>query len=60
MAGRGALGLVKAPFRAARSIPGALPHLTELPGITALPAGPTLSRTVGRFMRQDPRVLDER
>jgi diacylglycerol O-acyltransferase len=59
MAGRGALGLVKAPFRAARSIPGALPHLTELPGVTALPAGPTLSRTVGRFMRQDPRVLDE-
>jgi WS/DGAT/MGAT family acyltransferase len=59
MAGRGALGLVKAPLRAARSIPGALPHLTELPGITALPAGPTLSRTVGRFMRQDPRVLDE-
>jgi WS/DGAT/MGAT family acyltransferase len=59
MAGRGVLGLVKAPFRAARSIPGALPHLTELPGVTALPAGPTLSRTVGRFMRQDPRVLDE-
>jgi diacylglycerol O-acyltransferase len=58
MAGRGAVGLLKHPFRAARSIPGALPHLTELPGVTALPGGPRLSRTVGRFMRQDQRVLE--
>lgn len=59
MAGRGALGLIKHPLRAARSLPGTLPHLTELPGITALPAGPRISKTVGRFMRRDPRVLEE-
>jgi diacylglycerol O-acyltransferase len=62
MAGRGALGLARQPLRALRSLPGTLPHLTELPGITALPGGPSLSRVVGRVRsavaRQDPSVLE--
>jgi WS/DGAT/MGAT family acyltransferase len=59
MAGRGALGMVRQPWRMLRSIPKTLPHLTELPGVTALPGGPTLSRTVGRFVgRRDPAILE--
>ena len=42
-----------------RSIPKTVPHLTELPGVTALPGGPTLSKTVGRVLkRRDPAVLE--
>ena len=59
MARRGAVGLVKQPLRVARSIPGTLPYLTELPGVAAFPGGPRLSRTVGRLARRDPRVLEE-
>jgi diacylglycerol O-acyltransferase len=62
MAGRGAFGMLKQPLRAARSLPATLPHLTELPGIAALPGGPLLSNTVGRvrsaFTKQDPSVLE--
>src|SRR3954465_11352643 len=54
MAGRGAVGLVRHPLRMLRSLPKTLPHLTELPGVNALPAGPTLTKAVGRFVgRQD-------
>jgi WS/DGAT/MGAT family acyltransferase len=62
MTGRGAFGLLKQPLRAARSLPATLPHLTELPGIAALPGGPLLTNTVGRvrsaFTRQDTSVLE--
>jgi diacylglycerol O-acyltransferase len=62
MAGRGAFGMLRQPLRAARSLPATLPHLTELPGIAALPGGPLLSKTVGRvrsaFTQQDPSVLE--
>src|SRR4051794_13309980 len=59
MIGRGAVGLARHPLRMVRSIPKTLPHLTELPGVTALPAGPTLARTVGRFVgRRDPAILE--
>ena len=62
MAGRGAFGMLKQPLRAARSLPSTLPHLTELPGVAALPGGPLLSNTVGRvrsaFTKQDPGVLE--
>ena len=59
MAGRGAAGVVRHPLRMLRSIPKTVPHLTELPGVTALPGGPSLSRTVGRVLkRRDPAVLE--
>ncbi len=62
MLGRGLIGLPRQPLRALRSIPTALPHLTELPGVTALPGGPALSRSVGRvrsaLARRDPAVLE--
>src|SRR3954469_3923571 len=50
MAGRGALGVVRHPLRMLRSVPKTLPHLTELPGVAALPGGPTVSKDVGRFI----------
>ena len=60
--GRGVLGLPKQPLRALRSIPTTLPNVTELPGVAALPGGPTVTRAVGRLRsavtRRDPRVLE--
>jgi diacylglycerol O-acyltransferase len=60
--GRGVLGLPKQPLRALRSIPTTLPNVTELPGVAALPGGPTVTRAVGRLRgvigRQDPQVLE--
>jgi diacylglycerol O-acyltransferase len=60
--GRGLLGLPRQPVRALRSIPTTLPNVTELPGVNALPGGPTVSRAVGRVRsavtRRDPQVLE--
>lgn len=60
--GRGLLGLPRQPLRALRSIPTTLPNVTELPGVAALPGGPTVSRAVGRvrsaIARQSPQVLE--
>src|SRR4051794_39358970 len=60
--GRGVLGLPRQPLRALRSIPTTLPNVTELPGVNALPGGPTVSRAVGRVRSaiggQDPAVLE--
>jgi diacylglycerol O-acyltransferase / wax synthase len=60
--GRGILGLPRQPVRALRSIPTTLPNLTELPGVNALPGGPTVTRAVGRVRsavsRRDPQVLE--
>jgi WS/DGAT/MGAT family acyltransferase len=49
MLGRGLLGLPGQPLRALRSIPTALPNLTELPGANAFPAVPALSKGVSRL-----------
>src|SRR4051794_30623851 len=60
--GRGVLGLPRQPLRALRAIPTTLPNVTELPGVAALPGGPTVSRAVGRLRgalgRQDPAILE--
>jgi diacylglycerol O-acyltransferase len=60
--GRGVLGLPRQPLRALRSIPTTLPNITELPGVAALPGGPTVSRAVDRMRsavtRRDPQVLE--
>src|SRR4051794_15076970 len=60
--GRGVLGLPKQPLRALRSIPTTLPNVTELPGVAALPGGPTVTRAVGRVRsaigRRDPQILE--
>jgi diacylglycerol O-acyltransferase len=62
MLGRGLAGLARQPLRALRSVPTALPNLTELPGANAFPGVPTLSRAVTGARRalggpQDPGVL---
>jgi WS/DGAT/MGAT family acyltransferase len=63
MLGRGLLGLPRQPLRAVRSIPTAVPNLTELPGANAFPGVPTLSRGIS-YLRQaisseeDPGVLE--
>jgi WS/DGAT/MGAT family acyltransferase len=46
MLGRGVIGLPRQPLRALRSIPTALPNLTELPGANAFPGVPTISRGI--------------
>ena len=48
MLGRGLLGVPRQPLRALRSVPTALPNLTELPGANALPGVPTFTRAVNR------------
>jgi diacylglycerol O-acyltransferase / wax synthase len=62
MLGRGMIGLGRQPLRALRSIPGTLPHLTELPGVNALPGGTMVSKAVGRarsaITRRDSQVLE--
>jgi diacylglycerol O-acyltransferase len=62
MLGRGVLGMPRQPLRALRSIPTTLPNVTELPGVNAMPGGPTVSRAVGRvrsaIARSDPAVLE--
>jgi diacylglycerol O-acyltransferase / wax synthase len=63
MLGRGIAGLARQPLRALRSVPTALPNLTELPGANAFPGVPTLSRAVSGARRalggpQDPGILE--
>lgn len=48
MLGRGVLGVPRQPLRALRSIPTAVPNLTELPGANAFPGVPTVSRGLSR------------
>ena len=52
MLGRGLLALPKQPIRALRSLPTALPNLTELPGANAFPGVPTLSRGLTHLRRR--------
>jgi diacylglycerol O-acyltransferase / wax synthase len=62
MLGRGALGIPRQPLRALRSIPSALPNLTDLPGASAFPGVPTLARGLSRLRGavadEDARVRD--
>jgi diacylglycerol O-acyltransferase len=63
MLGRGVAGLARQPLRALRSVPTALPNLTELPGANAFPGVPTLSRALTGARRalggpQDPGILE--
>jgi diacylglycerol O-acyltransferase len=63
MLGRGLLGLPRQPLRAVRSIPTALPNLTDLPGANAFPGVPTISRGLSYLRRgvssaEDPGVLE--
>jgi diacylglycerol O-acyltransferase / wax synthase len=62
MLGRGLLGMPRQPLRALRSIPTAVPNLTDLPGANAFPGVPTLSRGISRVRRlvadEDPGVLE--
>jgi diacylglycerol O-acyltransferase / wax synthase len=63
MLGRGLVGLARQPLRALRSVPTALPNLTEVPGANAFPGVPALSRVVTGARRalggpQDPRILE--
>jgi diacylglycerol O-acyltransferase / wax synthase len=63
MLGRGVAGLARQPLRALRSVPTALPNLTELPGANAFPGVPRLSRALTGARRalggpQDPGILE--
>jgi diacylglycerol O-acyltransferase / wax synthase len=63
MLGRGLFGLARTPLRALRSVPTALPNLTELPGANAMPGVPTLSNVVSRVRQtlggsEDPGILE--
>jgi diacylglycerol O-acyltransferase / wax synthase len=63
MLGRGLAGLARAPVRALRSAPAAIPNLTDLPGANAFPGVPTLSRALTSVRRalggpQDPGILE--
>jgi diacylglycerol O-acyltransferase / wax synthase len=63
MLGRGVAGLARQPLRALRSVPTALPNLTELPGANAFPGVPALSRALTGARRalggpQDPGILE--
>jgi WS/DGAT/MGAT family acyltransferase len=58
MLGRGLLGVPRQPLRALRSLPTALPNLTDLPGANAFPAVPRLSRALAGLRREDPSLLE--
>src|ERR687891_225795 len=63
MLGRGVAGLARQPLRALRSVPTALPNLTELPGANPFPGVPALSRAPTGPRRalggpQDPGILE--
>jgi WS/DGAT/MGAT family acyltransferase len=58
MLGRGLMGVPRQPLRALRSLPTALPSLTDLPGANAFPAVPQLSRVLGRVRGDDPALLE--
>src|SRR3954469_23305852 len=60
MLGRGLLGLPRQPVRALRSLPTALPNLTELPGANAFPVVPQVNRALSRLKGggEDPGLLE--
>ena len=63
MLGRGLLGVPGQPLRALRSMPTALPNLTELPGANAFPTVPALSKGLSRLRQAigsegDGRILE--
>ena len=63
MLGRGLLGVPRQPLRALRSLPTALPNLTDLPGANAFPVVPRLSGALSHVRRlagsgEDPGVLE--
>ena len=58
MLGRGLLGVPRQPLRALRSLPTALPSLTDLPGANAFPAVPQISHLLGRARGDDPALLE--
>jgi diacylglycerol O-acyltransferase len=63
MLGRGLMGVPRQPLRALRSAPTALPNLLALPGATAFPGVPTLSRATASVRRRlgrdhDPAILE--
>ena len=49
MLGRGLLGVPRQPLRALRSLPTALPNLTDLPGANAFPGVPQLTGAMSRL-----------
>ena len=51
MLGRGLLGVPRQPLRALRSLPTALPNLTDLPGANAFPVVPALAGVLSRAPR---------
>jgi diacylglycerol O-acyltransferase / wax synthase len=60
---RGLRGLPRQPLRALRSLPTTAPAFTDLPGATALPGVPTLSRAFSRVRQtfgpsESPGVLE--
>jgi len=63
MLGRGLLGIPRQPVRALRSLPTALPNLTELPGANAFPGVPQIAGAMSRVRRlrgadEDPNLLE--
>ena len=58
MLGRGLLGLPRQPLRALRSLPTALPNLTDLPGANAFPVVPQIAGALGKVRRDDPALLE--
>jgi diacylglycerol O-acyltransferase len=58
MLGRGLLGVPRQPLRALRSLPSALPNLTDLPGANAFPVVPRLASVLSRARGDDPSVLE--
>jgi diacylglycerol O-acyltransferase len=62
MLARGLAGMPRQPLRMLRSLPSALPNLTDLPGANAFPGVPTLSRGLAGIRRlfgdEDPGILE--
>jgi len=58
MLGRGLLGVPRQPLRALRSLPTALPNLTNLPGANAFPVVPALAGALSRARGEDPSLLE--
>ena len=58
MLGRGLLGVPRQPWRALRSLPTALPNLTDLPGANAFPVVPQLTAALSRLRGEDPSILE--
>jgi len=58
MLGRGLLGVPRQPLRALRSLPTALPNLTDLPGANAFPLVPQLTAALTRLRGDNPGILE--